>query len=117
MAAAGADIIDVSSGQTLSGEEPVYGRLFRALFADRVRLEAGVRTMTAGNISSYERAAPVAAAVRLSIAVLGARRLTRDHRRHEDAARQRIPAPREFAADEHITRPPAIVARPRAGRR
>jgi anthraniloyl-CoA monooxygenase len=45
-----ADIVDVSSGQTVSDEKPVYGRLFQTPFADRVRLEAGVRTMTVGNI-------------------------------------------------------------------
>jgi len=53
LCAGGADIIDVSSGQTVSFERPVYGRLFQTPFSDRVRLEAGVPTMTVGNISSY----------------------------------------------------------------
>ncbi|MXX17443.1 MAG: bifunctional salicylyl-CoA 5-hydroxylase/oxidoreductase, partial [Gammaproteobacteria bacterium] len=47
---AGADIIDVSAGQTSAGASPVYGRMFQTPFSDRVRNEAGVATMAVGNI-------------------------------------------------------------------
>ena len=48
--AAGADIIDVSSGQTTSEEKPVYGRMFQVPFSDRIRNDAGIKTMCVGNI-------------------------------------------------------------------
>ncbi|MFZ1468736.1 MAG: bifunctional salicylyl-CoA 5-hydroxylase/oxidoreductase [Paracoccaceae bacterium] len=53
--AAGADIIDVSSGQTDPAEKPVYGRMFQTPFSDRIRQEAGIPTMTVGNISDYDQ--------------------------------------------------------------
>lgn len=47
---AGADIIDVSAGQTSTTARPVYGRMFQTPFSDRIRNEAGIRTMAVGNI-------------------------------------------------------------------
>ena len=49
-AAAGADIIDVSAGQTSTDAQPVYGRMFQTPFSDRIRNEAGIATMAVGNI-------------------------------------------------------------------
>ncbi|MGB7242838.1 MAG: bifunctional salicylyl-CoA 5-hydroxylase/oxidoreductase, partial [Sulfitobacter sp.] len=48
--AAGADIIDVSAGQTSADANPVYGRMFQTPFSDRIRNENGIRTMAVGNI-------------------------------------------------------------------
>ncbi|MDQ2067839.1 bifunctional salicylyl-CoA 5-hydroxylase/oxidoreductase [Xinfangfangia sp. CPCC 101601] len=53
--AAGADIIDVSSGQTDPAEKPIYGRMFQTPFSDRIRNEAGIPTMTVGNISDWDQ--------------------------------------------------------------
>ncbi len=47
---AGADIIDVSAGQTTPDARPVYGRMFQTPFSDRIRNEAGIPTMAVGNI-------------------------------------------------------------------
>ncbi len=47
---AGADIIDVSAGQTSREARPVYGRMFQTPFSDRIRNETGVATMAVGNI-------------------------------------------------------------------
>ncbi len=47
---AGADIIDVSAGQTSAQAKPVYGRMFQTPFSDRIRNEAGIATMAVGNI-------------------------------------------------------------------
>ena len=47
---AGADIIDVSAGQTSTQAKPVYGRMFQTPFSDRIRNERGVATMAVGNI-------------------------------------------------------------------
>ncbi|MDH5453219.1 MAG: bifunctional salicylyl-CoA 5-hydroxylase/oxidoreductase [Paracoccaceae bacterium] len=47
---AGADIIDVSAGQTSVEAQPVYGRMFQTPFSDRIRNETGLKTMAVGNI-------------------------------------------------------------------
>jgi anthraniloyl-CoA monooxygenase len=49
-AEAGADIIDVSAGQTTPEDAPIYGRMFQTPFSDRIRNEAGIKTMAVGNI-------------------------------------------------------------------
>jgi anthraniloyl-CoA monooxygenase len=48
--AAGADLIDVSAGQTSATARPVYGRMFQTPFSDRIRNEVGIATMAVGNI-------------------------------------------------------------------
>ena len=52
---AGADIIDVSAGQTSPDARPVYGRMFQTPFSDRIRNEAGIATMAVGNISEHDQ--------------------------------------------------------------
>ena len=47
---AGADIIDVSAGQTSPDAQPIYGRMFQTPFSDRIRNETGICTMAVGNI-------------------------------------------------------------------
>ncbi len=47
---AGADILDVSAGQTSAEAKPVYGRMFQTPFSDRIRNELGMPTMAVGNI-------------------------------------------------------------------
>lgn len=54
-AAAGADIIDVSAGQTSTKAHPVYGRMFQTPFSDRIRNEAGLATMAVGNITEADQ--------------------------------------------------------------
>jgi len=68
--AAGCDIIDVSAGQTVPDQRPVYGRLFQTPFADRVRHEAAIPTMTVGNISSYADVNSILVAGRADLCVL-----------------------------------------------
>ncbi|HEY6335568.1 MAG TPA: bifunctional salicylyl-CoA 5-hydroxylase/oxidoreductase [Alphaproteobacteria bacterium] len=66
----GCDIVDVSAGQVVPDQKPVYGRLFQTPFSDRVRLEAGIPTMTVGNISTFEDVNSVLAAGRADLCVL-----------------------------------------------
>jgi anthraniloyl-CoA monooxygenase len=70
LAARGADIVDVSAGQTVADDAPAYGRLFQTPFAERIRLEAGIRTMTVGNISSWADVNSILAAGRADLCVL-----------------------------------------------
>ncbi len=66
----GCDILDVSAGQTVPEQRPVYGRLFQTPFADRIRHEAGMPVMTVGNISSYTDVNTILAAGRADLCVL-----------------------------------------------
>ncbi|WP_296765164.1 bifunctional salicylyl-CoA 5-hydroxylase/oxidoreductase [Sediminimonas sp.] len=47
---AGADIIDVSAGQTSTDARPVYGRMFQTPFSNRIRNDLDMPTMAVGNI-------------------------------------------------------------------
>jgi anthraniloyl-CoA monooxygenase len=66
----GADIVDVSAGQTVDDDHPVYGRLFQTPFADRIRQEADVPVMTVGAISTWADANTILAARRADLCVL-----------------------------------------------
>jgi len=70
LAAHGCDVVDVSAGQTVPDQRPVYGRLFQTPFADRVRHEAGIATMAVGNISSYMDVDTILAAGRADLCLL-----------------------------------------------
>jgi anthraniloyl-CoA monooxygenase len=52
--ARGCDIIDVSSGFTTPDSIPVYQRMFQVHFSDRIRNEAGIPTMTVGEIRDWD---------------------------------------------------------------
>ena len=65
--AAGADMIDVSSGQVSKQEKPVYGRMFQTPFADRIRQEAGIATIAVGAISEADHANSILAAGRADL--------------------------------------------------
>ena len=66
----GCDLLDVSAGQTVPDQRPVYGRLFQTPFADRIRHQAGLPVMTVGNISSYTDVNTILAAGRADLCVL-----------------------------------------------
>jgi anthraniloyl-CoA monooxygenase len=65
--AAGADMIDVSSGQVSKKEKPVYGRMFQTPFADRIRNEAGIPTIAVGAISEADHVNSIIAAGRAEL--------------------------------------------------
>ncbi len=69
--AAGADLIDVSSGQVSKAEQPVYGRMFQTPFADRIRNEAGIATIAVGAISEADHANSIIAAGRADLCAVG----------------------------------------------
>ncbi len=47
----GCDLIDVSAGQTVPDQKPVYGRMFQTQFAEAVRNVPKIATMAVGNIT------------------------------------------------------------------
>jgi anthraniloyl-CoA monooxygenase len=65
--AAGADLIDCSSGQVSKQERPVYGRMFQTPFADRIRQEAGIATIAVGAISEADHVNSIIAAGRADL--------------------------------------------------
>jgi anthraniloyl-CoA monooxygenase len=70
-AAAGADAIDVSSGQVTPDEQPAYGRSYQTPFADRIRNETGIATIGVGIISSYDDVNTIILAGRADLCALG----------------------------------------------
>jgi anthraniloyl-CoA monooxygenase len=66
----GADIIDVSAGQTSTRAKPIYGRMFQTPFADRIRNEAGIATMAVGNIFEPDHVNSIIAAGRADLCCL-----------------------------------------------
>ncbi len=65
--AAGADLIDCSSGQVSKKEQPVFGRMFQTPFADRIRNEAGIPTIAVGAISEADHINSIIAAGRADL--------------------------------------------------
>jgi anthraniloyl-CoA monooxygenase len=66
----GADLIDVSAGQTWAEQQPVYGRMFQTPFSDQIRNEARLATMAVGNIYEPDHANSILAAGRADLVAL-----------------------------------------------
>ena len=73
---AGADIIDVSAGQTSAEASPVYGRMFQTPFSDRIRNEAHIATMAVGNIFEIDHVNSILMAGRADLVCLARPHLT-----------------------------------------
>ncbi len=65
--AAGADLIDCSSGQVSAEQQPVYGRMYQTPFADRIRHEAGIATMAVGAITEADHVNSIISAGRADL--------------------------------------------------
>ncbi len=65
--AAGADLIDCSSGQVVREQKPVYGRMWQTPFADRIRNEVGIATVAVGSIFEADHVNMVIAAGRADL--------------------------------------------------
>jgi anthraniloyl-CoA monooxygenase len=75
-AAAGADLIDVSTGQTVADASPTYGRMFQLPWSDMIRNEAGIATMCVGNITTADQVNTIIAAGRADLVALARPHLT-----------------------------------------
>ena len=75
----GADLIDVSSGQTGPASRPVYGRMFQAQFSEQVRFEAGIATMAVGAITSADQVNTLLASGRADLVALARPHLADPH--------------------------------------
>jgi anthraniloyl-CoA monooxygenase len=96
----GCDIVDVSAGQVVAEQRPVYGRLFQTPFADRVRLEAEMPTMTVGNIQSHADVNSILVAGRADLCVLARPHLFDPYWTRHAAVEQgwRLPQPPQYGS-------------------
>jgi anthraniloyl-CoA monooxygenase len=67
---AGADILDVSTGQTVAEQRPMYGRMWQTPFADKIRNEIGIPTIAVGNIYEADHVNSIIAAGRADLCAL-----------------------------------------------
>lgn len=67
---AGADLIDVSAGQTWADCQPIYGRMFQTPFSDQIRNEGRLTTMAVGNIYEPDHVNSILASGRADLVAL-----------------------------------------------
>jgi anthraniloyl-CoA monooxygenase len=70
MKAGGADALDLSSGQTVPWQKPVYGRMWQTPFSDLVRNIVGIPTIAVGNIFESDHANSIIASGRADLCAL-----------------------------------------------
>jgi anthraniloyl-CoA monooxygenase len=97
--AAGADMIDVSSGQTTRQARPVYGRMYQTPFADRIRNEVGIATIAVGAIFEADHANSIIAAGRADLCAIARPHLADPNWTLHEAARlgvTDVPWPKQY---------------------
>jgi anthraniloyl-CoA monooxygenase len=70
LVAGGADILDISSGQTVPTQKPVYGRMWQTPFSDLVRNLLNIPTIAVGNIYEADHVNSIVAAGRADLCAL-----------------------------------------------
>ncbi|MGH8265262.1 MAG: bifunctional salicylyl-CoA 5-hydroxylase/oxidoreductase, partial [Steroidobacteraceae bacterium] len=89
MKAAGVDVIDISSGQTVAEQRPVYGRMWQTPFSDLIRNEIGIATIAVGNIYETDHVNSIVAAGRADLCALARPHLANPSWTLEAAAEQK----------------------------
>ncbi|MGQ0510746.1 MAG: bifunctional salicylyl-CoA 5-hydroxylase/oxidoreductase [Betaproteobacteria bacterium] len=77
--AAGCDLIDCSTGQTVPQQRPVYGRMYQAPYSDWVRNEVGIATITVGAITSADQVNTLLASGKADLVALARPHLANPH--------------------------------------
>src|SRR5882757_2665345 len=101
---AGVDLIDVSTGQTVAWQKPVYGRMYQAPFADKVRNEIGIATLAVGNIYDPDHVNSIIAAGRADLCAIARPHLANPAWTLEAAAAQGYEAqwwPKQYLTGKH----------------
>ncbi|MBN9018672.1 MAG: bifunctional salicylyl-CoA 5-hydroxylase/oxidoreductase [Rhizobiales bacterium] len=102
--AAGADLIDCSSGQVWKEEKPVYGRLFQTPFADKIRNEIRIPTIAVGAISEADHANSIIAAGRADLCAVARPHLADPAWALHEAAKiglTSVPWPKQYRAGKY----------------
>src|SRR5450432_738035 len=68
--AAGADVLDVSTGQTVPSQKPIYGRMWQTPFSDEIRNSIGIATIAVGNIYEPDHVNSIIAAGRADLCAI-----------------------------------------------
>ncbi|MCF2530882.1 oxidoreductase [Yinghuangia soli] len=71
LVAAGADAIDVSTGEVVAHEKPAYGRSYQTPFADLIRNATGAPVIAVGGISTYDDVNSILLAGRADLCAVG----------------------------------------------
>jgi anthraniloyl-CoA monooxygenase len=67
---AGADVLDVSTGQTVAEQRPVYGRMWQTPFSDKIRNGIGIATIAVGNIFEADHVNSIIASGRADLCAI-----------------------------------------------
>ncbi|GGD23163.1 oxidoreductase [Aureimonas glaciei] len=70
-AAAGCDLADISAGQTVAGQKPLYGRMFQVQFAEAVRNVPRMAVMAVGAITEAAQVNTILHTRRADLVALG----------------------------------------------
>lgn len=73
---AGCDLIDVSTGQTVPNQTPVYGRMYQVPFAEALKNELGLSTMCVGAITEPGQVNTIVGCRRADLVAVGRPHLT-----------------------------------------
>ena len=103
----GADAIDVSTGQTVADEQPSFGRSYQTPYSDRIRNQAGVKTIAVGAISSYDDVNTIVLAGRADMCALGRAHLYDPAWTLHAAAEQDVPVAWPVQFQRGSRKPPA----------
>jgi anthraniloyl-CoA monooxygenase len=76
---AGADLIDVSTGQVVPDQKPIYGRMYQTPFADKIRNEVGIATMAVGNIVNADQINTIVVSGRADLVALARPHISDPH--------------------------------------
>ena len=85
---AGADILGISTGQTVPTQRPVYGRMYQTPFSDLVRNTLQVPTIAVGNIYEADHVNSIIAAGRADLCALARPHLANPSWSLQQAAQQ-----------------------------
>ena len=67
---AGVDALDVSTGQTVAWQKPVYGRMYQTPFSDLLRNTVGIATIAVGNIYEADHVNSIIASGRADLCAI-----------------------------------------------
>ncbi len=83
---AGCDLIDVSAGQTVPDQEPIYGRMFQTHLAEAVRNVPKIATMAVGAITEPAQVNTILHTRRADLVAIGRPHLWNPYFTHQAAA-------------------------------
>ncbi|MEE9427417.1 MAG: hypothetical protein V3V25_04635, partial [Paracoccaceae bacterium] len=112
---AGCDLIDVSAGQTVPDQDPRYGRMFQAQFAESIRNVPKIATMAVGAITEASQVNTILHTRRADLVALGRPHMWNPYFTHQaaawygvrnetDWARQYISGAQQAAREQEKTR-------------